>query len=49
MIGEDKVKPDTSKVMAVKEFPPPQTNKNIKQFLSLAQYYRRFISNFSQR
>jgi len=48
MIGKDGVKLDPSKILAVKEFPPPQTNKNIKQFLGLAGYYRRFIPNFSK-
>jgi len=27
------------KILAVKEFPRPQTNKNIKQFLGFAGYY----------
>jgi len=34
--------------LAVKEFPRPQTSKNVKQFLGLAGYYRRFITNFSK-
>jgi len=45
---KDGVKPDLLKVLVVKEFPRLRTSKNIKQFLGLAGYYRRFISNFSK-
>lgn len=48
VISETGVKPDKKKLEAVKEFPRPRTVKNIKQFLGLAGYYRRFINNFSQ-
>lgn len=48
IISEDGVKPDPSKIKAVKEFPQPQNAKAIKQFLGLAGYYRRFIPNFSK-
>jgi len=34
--------------LAVKGFPRPGTSKNVKQFLGLAGYYRRFITNFSK-
>jgi len=44
VIGKDGVK----SVLAVKKFPRPRTSKNIKQFLGLAGYYRRFISNFTK-
>ena len=32
----------------MKEFPVPKTQKNVKQFLGLAGYYRRFIEGFSK-
>lgn len=48
IIGRDGVKPDPSKISAVKEFLRPRNAKNIKQFLGLAGYYRRFIPNFSK-
>jgi len=48
VIDKDGVKPDSLKVLTVKKFPRPRTNKNIKQFLGLAGCYRRFISNFSK-
>ncbi|KMQ89174.1 enzymatic polyprotein endonuclease reverse [Lasius niger] len=48
IISDEGVKPDPAKIRAVKEFPKPHHAKNIKQFLGLAGYYRRFIHNFSK-
>lgn len=47
-ITEDGVKPDTNKMKAVKEFPVPENPRDIKSFLGLAGYYRRFIKYFSK-
>ncbi|CAK9796607.1 Retrovirus-related Pol polyprotein from transposon 297 [Anthophora quadrimaculata] len=47
VIGRDGVKPDPRNVKAVRDFPVPKNAKNIKQFLGLAGYYRRFIPKFS--
>lgn len=47
VIGKNGVKPDPKRLEAVKHFPRPKTTKNIKQFLELAGYYRRFIPSFS--
>jgi hypothetical protein len=35
------------KVAAVMEWPTPSTKVELQSFLGLANYYRRFISNFS--
>lgn len=48
IIGEKGVQPDPQKVEAVQKFPRPVNEKNIKQFLGLAGYYRRFIPDFSK-
>jgi len=48
VIGSAGVRPDPDKIAAVRNFPIPHTQKNIKQFLGLAGYYRRFIRNFSK-
>jgi len=46
--GENRVRPDPKKVEAVQNFPIPKNVKNVKQFLGLAGYYRRFIKSFSK-
>jgi transposase InsO family protein len=48
VLTEDGVRPDPQKIAAVKSFPTPRNLKNIRQFLGLAGYYRRFISDFSR-
>jgi len=48
IIGSDGVRPDPNKVSAIFRFPIPRNQKNIKQFLGLIGYYRRFIPQFSK-
>jgi len=40
--------PDYDKLKAVREFPVPTNTRQLKGFLGLAGYYRKFISNFSR-
>jgi hypothetical protein len=47
IVTSEGVKPDDQKIKAVVEFPTPQTQKDIKSFLGLAGYYRKFIADFS--
>ena len=49
VISPEGVRPKPSKVDLINSFPPPTTAKQIKQFLGLAGYYRRFIPNFAHR
>ena len=48
VITQDGVKPDSSKIEAVRNFPIPKNRKNIKQFLGLVGYYRKFIPDFAR-
>ena len=42
------VKPNPAKTDAVASYPAPTTVKELRQFLGLANYYRRFVKNYSQ-
>ena len=48
VLSEKGLNPDPRKIEAVKLFPEPKNMKNVRQFLGLAGYYRRFIKNFAQ-
>ena len=40
--------PDSDKLIAVRAFPVPTNTRQLKGFLDLARYYRKFIPNFSK-
>jgi hypothetical protein len=42
------VRPDPNKVRAIKDFPIPKNATDVKSFLGLAGYYRKFIPQFSK-
>ena len=48
VIGQTGIRPDERRINAVKDYPKPRTTRELKAFLGLAGYYRRFISNFSK-
>lgn len=47
LITSQGVKPDPAKVQCVKDYPTPKNTTEIKQFLGLTGYYRRFMENYS--
>lgn len=48
IITPNGVKPNPDKIDAIKKFPVPKTQKEIKSFLGLIGYYRKFIKDFAK-
>lgn len=48
IVSTEGIKPNPNKISAVKNFPIPRTAKNLKSFLGLLGYYRKFIPNFAK-
>lgn len=47
-ISADGVRPGEKKILSVANFPRPDNIHNVRQFLGLASYFRKFIENFAQ-
>ena len=47
VIGGGEVRPDPEKLSAVRDYPTPISKKQVRAFLGLAGYYRRFVPHFS--
>lgn len=48
IIKHNRVEPSPSKIAAIKSFPIPSNLREVRRFIGLAGYYRRFIQNFSR-
>lgn len=46
-VSADGIRPGPRKVEAVEKFPTPKSQHNVRQFLGLASFFRRFVPRFS--
>ena len=49
IVSKDGVHTDPEKIKAVREWPAPKSVKDVRSFMGLCSYYRRFISRFAER
>jgi len=47
IISKDGISTDPEKIKAVKNWPQPKTMKELNRFLGFANYYRKFVKNYS--
>jgi hypothetical protein len=48
VIANGEIQPDPEKTKLIDTYPMPKTIKEVRSFVSLASYYRKFIKNFAQ-
>lgn len=48
VVGNGEVHPEQAKIAAVRDFPIPSTKKQVRAFLGLTGYYRKFMENYAQ-
>ena len=47
-IGYGKVSPQEVNVEIILNFPVPKTKKDVRSFLEMCGYYRRFVENYAE-
>ena len=48
VVGNGEIRPEKAKIQAVEEFPVPKTKSQVRAFLGLTGYYRKFILNLQR-
>jgi transposase InsO family protein len=48
VVSSNGIKPDPDKTLAVEEFPRPKRLKQVRGFLGLTSYYRKFVKDYSK-
>lgn len=49
VLGRGVIRPQTDKVQAIQHCPRPQNKKDVRSFLGLVGWYRRFVPDFARR
>ena len=47
IVSDKGIRPDPKKISAIVNYPRPKTVRDIRAFLGLVGYYRRFIKHFA--